>query len=397
MARAAKASRKMIHMGRLGLASCAVILGLIAGCASVPAPFVPPTAASSPPAVPPLAVPSPSPSSSTADLLRDRSRWVPASWVELPGWFEDRTQEVWPALLAGCEKPANTWAKLCAQAKQTSLSDDAQTREWLMARLQPYQVIALDGQETGLATGYFEPAIEASRVAKAGFKVPLYRLPGDIRAGQAYWTRQQLDNDQRSVLRGREIAYIEDPLDALVLQIQGSGRLHILEPDGSTRWVRMAFAGHNEQPYKSVGRWLIDQGELSASSASWPAIKDWARRNPKRLNEMLWSNPRVVFFREEPLNDLSLGPKGAQGVALSAGRSIAVDKASIPLGTLIFMVSTEPLSDQALQRTVMAQDTGSAIVGAVRADFFWGTGPNAEQQAGRMKQPLKLWALWPKE
>jgi membrane-bound lytic murein transglycosylase A len=160
--------------------------------------------------------------------------------------------------------------------------------------------------------------------------------------------------------------------------------------------VRLAFAGHNDQPYKSVGRWLIERGEIRAEQASWPGIKAWARTNPQRVQELLWSNPRVVFFREEALADPQLGPRGAQGVALTPGRSIAVDPQSIPYGTPVWLASTEPLSSQALQRLVVAQDTGSAIVGAVRADFFWGWGEQAEQQAGRMKQPLRLWVLWPR-
>jgi len=160
--------------------------------------------------------------------------------------------------------------------------------------------------------------------------------------------------------------------------------------------VRLAFAGHNDQAYKSVGRWLIEQGELKAAETSWPAIRDWARRNPKRVNELLWSNPRVVFFREEPLPDPTLGPRGAQGVPLTPGRSIAVDAQSIPYGTPVWLDTTEPLADAPLRRVVMAQDTGSAIVGAVRADYFWGLGERAEQQAGRMKQPLRMWVLWPK-
>jgi membrane-bound lytic murein transglycosylase A len=197
-------------------------------------------------------------------------------------------------------------------------------------------------------------------------------------------------------LRGRALAYVADPLDALILQIQGSGRLSLIEPDGSRRLVRVAFAAHNDHPYKSVGRWLIEQGELRPEQASWPAIKAWARANPKRLNEMLWSNARVVFFREEALPDPQLGPKGGQAVALTPGRSIAVDPTSIPYGTPVWLDTTEPLSNTPLRRVVMAQDTGSAIVGAVRADYFWGWGDEAEAQAGRMKQPLRLWALWPK-
>ena len=222
--------------------------------------------------------------------------------------------------------------------------------------------------------------------------------PADLATRKPYWTRQQLDTlpaAQRS-LRGREIAYVDDPLDALILQIQGSGRLQVTEADGSRTLVRLAFAGHNDQPYKSVGRWLIEQGELRASQASWPGIKSWAQRNEQRVNEMLWSNPRVVFFREEALPDPTVGPKGAQGVPLTPGRSIAVDARSVPYGTPVWLDTTEPLSNTPLRRLVMAQDTGSAIVGAVRADYFWGWGEEAAQQAGRMKQPLRMWVLWPK-
>ena len=198
-------------------------------------------------------------------------------------------------------------------------------------------------------------------------------------------------------MRGREIAWVADPLDALVLQVQGSGRLHIVEPDGSDRVVRLAFAGNNEQPYKSVGRWLVDQGELKPTEASWPTIKDWARRNPQRLQELLWANPRVVWFREEALPDARVGPRGAQGVAADAG---PLDRRRSGVGAAtaapVWLDTTEPLSARALQRAVMAQDTGTAIVGPVRADYFWGWGDDAEAQAGRMKQPLRMWVLWPR-
>jgi len=158
--------------------------------------------------------------------------------------------------------------------------------------------------------------------------------------------------------------------------------------------VRVAYAGTNEQPYRSVGGWLLQQGALR--DASWPGIKAWARANPQRLQEMLWSNPRVVFFREEPLTDLdaAFGPRGAQGVPLTPGRSIAVDKDSIPYGTPVWLSSPGPVLN--LNRLVLAQDTGTAIVGAVRADYFVGWGAEAGELAGRVKQPLALWALWPR-
>ncbi len=233
---------------------------------------------------------------------------------------------------------------------------------------------------------------------RGALRIPLYQAPRDLQERKPYWNRQQIDTlaAAQSGLRGRELAFVADPLDALILQIQGSGRLWLTEPDGSRRLVRAAFAGHNDQPYRSVGRWLIEQRELRPDQASWPGIKAWAHANRKRVNEMLWANPRVVFFREEPLPDPALGPRGAQGVALTPGRSIAVDPRSVPYGTPVWFDTTEPLGNSPLRRLVMAQDTGSAITGAVRADFFWGWGEDAEQQAGRMKQALRMWALWPR-
>ena len=278
-----------------------------------------------------------------------------------------------------------------------TFSDDG-TRAWLQQQLQPYRVESLDGSPDGLITGYFEPLITASRKPRGDYRIALYAPPADLVTKTPYWTRQQLDTlaTAKASLRGRAIAYVADPLDALIMQIQGSGRLELTEPNGSSKVVRIAFAGHNDHPYRSIGRWLIEQSELRPDQASWPGIKAWAKANPKRINEMLWSNPRYVFFREEPLPDPQLGPKGAQAVPLTPGRSIAVDPQSIPYGTPVWLDATEPLSNTPLRRIVMAQDTGSAIRGAVRADYFWGWGGEAEAQAGRMKQPLRMWVLWPK-
>jgi len=388
----------------------ATILGaLVAALAACSSPLPPP---GSTPGVEDAVPTTPSPSTSATPpttlpplagdaIVRGRARWVPVRWTELPGWDSDRSAELWPALLRGCDKPAPGWANVCAQARNAvtpAFSDEA-ARTWLQQRLQPYRIeSASDGAVDGLITGYFEPLVEASRTPRGAFRVPLYMPPADLATRKPYWTRQQIDTSTvaQASLRGRVLAYVADPLDALILQIQGSGRLTLVEPDGSRKLVRVAFAAHNDHPYKSVGRWLIEQGELRPEQASWPAIKAWARANPKRLNEMLWSNARVVFFREEPLPDPQLGPKGGQAVALTPGRSIAVDTSSIPYGTPVWLDTTEPLSNTPLRRVVMAQDTGTAIIGAVRADYFWGWGDEAEAQAGRMKQPLRLWALWPK-
>lgn len=395
---APKASSRIAHMsyafrclgrrpGRVGW--MAAILGLLAACSS------PPLREAGAPGGAALPVPMVSPT-----IVRVRSKWVPVDWADLPGWGADRVSDWWPVLLRGCVRPAPDWVALCAQARAAAtpaFSDDA-ARAWLQQRLQPYRVESMSGEPDGLMTGYFEPLVEARRTPHGRFRIPLYAPPADLATRKPYWTRQQIDTlaAARVHLRGRVLAYVADPLDALILQIQGSGRLNLTEPDGRRKLVRVAFAGNNDQPYRSVGRWLVEQGQLPAAQVSWAAIKNWARLNPKRVNEMLWSNPRVVFFREEPLPDRQLGPTGAQGVALTPGRSIAVDALSIPYGTPVWLDTTEPLSSTPLRRLGMAQDTGSAITGAVRADYFWGWGEQAEAQAGRMKQPLRLWVLWPK-
>ncbi len=340
--------------------------------------------------------PPPKPSGS---IVRDQARWIPVAWHELPGWKVDELQQAWPALLRSCERSAPDWTAVCAKARQESPRSDAQARDWLMRHLQPYRIETRDGAAGGLITGYYEPMLDARRTPAGPYRVALHSPPADLATRRPYWTRQQLDTlpAAQASLRGREIAYVANPLDALVLHIQGSGRLRITEPDGRVRSARLAYAGNNDHPYRSVGRWLIDQGQLQAGQASWPAIADWVKRNPGRVNELLWANPRYVFFREEPLPDPALGPRGAQGVPLTPGRSIAVDPKSVPYGTPVWIVTTEPLSNTPLRRLVLAQDTGSAIVGAVRADFFWGWGVDAAEQAGRMRQPLQMWALWPRK
>ena len=334
-------------------------------------------------------------------LQQAKSRWVPVRWAELPGFGEDTLFEAWNAWLKSCERPGPVFAPLCPEVRQLSIASPDQQRAFLLERLRPYRVEPLAGAvggpgTEGLLTGYYEPMLSASRQSGNGYATPLYRPPANLAGRRPWYTRQEADTlpEAKAALRGREITYLADPLDALVLQIQGSGRLRITEPDGSVRTVRLAFAGSNEQPYKSVGRWLLDQGAIR--DASWPGIKAWAQQNPQRVQEMLWSNPRLVFFREEPLEglDSSFGPRGAQGVALTPGRSIAVDRESIPYGTPVWLASSGPAAN--LQRLVFAQDTGSAIQGAVRADYFAGWGPDAADLAGRLKQSLQLWVLWPK-
>lgn len=333
-----------------------------------------------------------------------RSRWVAATWSDLPGWQDDNLQEAWNAWLQNCERPGPLFLPLCRDVRQLVLASDDERRIWMMAHLQPYRLESLEGNADGLLTSYYEPLLEASAQKRPGFEVPLYSPPDNLaqtkRAGRAWFTRQEIDTQPQAqeALRGHEVAWLADPVDALVLHIQGSGRLRMTQADGSSRVIRMAFAGSNEQPYQSVGRWLLDRGYVR--DASWPGIKAWIAAtqasNPALVQEMLGSNPRYVFFREETRNtlDADSGPRGAQGVPLTPGRSVAVDKDSVPYATPLWLVSSGV--NASLQRLVFAQDTGSAIVGAVRADYYAGTGSEAGDFAGRMKQTLRLWALWPK-
>jgi membrane-bound lytic murein transglycosylase A len=281
--------------------------------------------------------------------------------------------------------------------RRLSIATAAEQRDWLRQNFQPQRVESLQGDSNGLLTGYFEPQLDASRVPTAAFRIPIYQPPLNLAQRKPWFNRREIDTlpEAQAGLQGRAIAYVADPVDALVLQIQGSGRLRLAQPDGSAQLVRVAYAGTNDQPYRSVGRWLLDQGLIK--DASWPGIKAWLAQNPQRQQELLWSNPRVVFFKEEPLSELdsSFGPKGAQGVALTPGRSIAVDAGSnIPYGTPVWLVSSGPQTK--LQRLVLAQDTGSAITGAVRADYFAGWGAQAQELAGRLRQPLQMWVIWPK-
>ena len=330
-------------------------------------------------------------------MVQGKSRWTPVRWVELPGFEEDQLFEAWNAWLKSCERPGPVFAPLCSEARRLSIATGDEQRAWMVARLQPFRVESLQGSVDGLLTSYYEPLLKATRQPGNGFEVPLYKIPAGLGSRKPWFSRQDIDTlpEARAALRGREIAYVADPIDALVLQIQGSGRLSITEPDGAQRIVRVAFAGSNDQPYRSVNQWLLAQGVTRINP--WPeATKSWAAQNPQRVQQLLWSNPRYIFFREEALSELdaAFGPKGAQGVALTPGRSIAVDPASIPYGTPVWLASRGNAGS--LQKLVFAQDTGSAIVGAVRADYFAGTGPEAGEFASRMNQPLRLWVLWPK-
>ncbi len=324
--------------------------------------------------------------------------WVVSSWNELPGWSNESMPEVWNALVHGCERPATNFINICSQLRPLSIADENEQRLFLMTNLQPYKILNTAGEAAGLLTGYFEPVFNASRIKRTGFEVPVYAPTPEIlnlkSAHTKWFTRQEIESSTvaQDALRGQEIAWMADPLDVLILQIQGSGRLNILEADGSQKMVKVIYAASNEQPYQSIGRYLLDHLEIT--DATWPGIKAWALRNPERIKTLLWVNPRFVFFKEVPLENIDLGPKGAQGLELTPGRSVAIDPLYIPYGTPLWMVSDGPTLQ--LRRWVMAQDTGNAINGPLRADYFVGTGSQAGEIAGHLRQSLSMWALLPR-
>ena len=282
--------------------------------------------------------------------------------------------------------------------------------------LQPYRIERETGRQrelSGLITGYYEPQLDGARTASARFNTPLYAPPPDLltvdlgalypelkgkrvrarldgRRVVPYYSRGELPDS--GALAGSEIVWVDSPLDAFLLEVQGSGRVQL--PDGAV--IRLHYADENGYPYRSIGRYLVEQGELTTEQASMPGIREWVAEHPQRLRELLDANPSVVFFKEEPIADPAQGPTGSLGVPLTAGRSIAVDRSAVPLGAPVFLVSTRPASTQALSRLMLAQDTGGAIRGAVRADIFWGTGSAAADEAGNMRQRGSLWLLWPR-
>ena len=325
-----------------------------------------------------------------------------ATWADLPGLSADNFNEAWAAWRQNCTRNSPNLPhsqQLCANVKRLEGQTSEAQRSWLMENFQPYRVESLNASvapANGLLTAYYEPIFEASRSPKPGFSVPLYGLPANFKSRAPWYSREEISKlpAAQAALKGKEIAYIADPVDAMVLHIQGSGRLWVTQNDGSRKQIRLAFAGTNDHPYQSIGRWLLDQS--LTKDATWPGIKSWLAQNPKRTQELMWRNPRFVFFKEEALtgSDALLGPKGAMGVPLTSGRSIAVDPGSIPYGSAVWLSSSGP--QVSLHRLVFAQDTGSAIVGAVRADYFAGSGDAAGELAGRLKQDMKAWVLLPR-
>jgi membrane-bound lytic murein transglycosylase A len=327
---------------------------------------------------------------------RAAGRLTAVSWQQVAGWQDDSLLGATAALRQNCSRLAQQaeWRRACAAAARLDDLDMNAAREFFETYFTPFQLANTDGTLDGLVTGYYEPLLRGSRTRHGPYQYALYRWPYRFKPGTALPTRAQLEHS--GVLDGNELVWVDDPIEAFFLQVQGSGQ--VVMEDGGV--MRVGFGGTNNQPYKSIGRELLDRRELTPAQATMQGIKAWARANPARVDTLLDVNPRFVFFREMPpasslAAGVGSGPVGALGVPLTPERSIAVDPSAIPLGTPVFLQTTRPLSNSPMNRLVFAQDTGSAIRGGVRADYFWGLGDDAGDLAGRMKQAGRMWLLLP--
>jgi membrane-bound lytic murein transglycosylase A len=372
-----------------------------------------PPAAPAPAPTPASAVPAPGPIVEIPPATPPASPLRATTWDAIPGWRDDNPQLAWSAFITSCDALKNqpAWQSVCAVAAALHEPSRDTLQRFFENSFTPYQVVNPDGGDSGLVTGYYEPLLHGSRNRSARYRYPIYGVPDDLlvvdlgelypelrnmrlrgrlegRRVVPYFNRAQIE-DGAAPIAGKEIVWVEDAVELFFLQIQGSGRVRL----GGGETIRLGYADQNGYPYRSIGRLLVDRGDLPLERASMQGIKAWAKQNPDKLQDLLNYNASYVFFRELP-PDLP-GPLGALGVPLTARRSIAVDARFIPLGAPVFLATTMPNSRQPLNRLLLAQDTGGAIRGAVRADFFWGFGDEAAALAGRMRQSGKMWVLLP--
>lgn len=384
-------------MNRRNLTLLAMLI-VLTGCAAV---LPPPTSA---PACPPC--PGIEPVKPAAKPLQ------PAEWRDLSGWETDDHAIALELFRVQCgaigKRPL--WLSTCDSATKVGAGRTA-ARAWFEAQFRPWVLVNPDELREGRVTGYYEPVVRGSRTPHPPYQTPVFAPPDDLivvdlaglypelkhmrlrgridgRKLVPYFNRAEWAGEEMR-RAGQALLWLDDPVDFFFLQIQGSGQVEL--DDGSR--VRIGYADQNGHPYRSIGTWLIEKGELKSHEASMQGIKTWATKNPGRLQELLNANPSLVFFRELPLK--GDGPPGALGVPLTPERSIAVDPRHTPLGAPVWLATTWPNSDETLNRLMLAQDTGGAIRGPVRADFYWGSGPVPGALAGKMKQAGRMWVLLP--
>ncbi|MFL6237099.1 MAG: murein transglycosylase A [Thermoanaerobaculia bacterium] len=370
------------------------------------------------------------------DIFPSEDRLVlkPAAFQDLPGWRDDAVEEALPAFLRSCQRIAalpdgalvsdkgseafagktEDWRPLCAEASSVPPGDREGARRLFESRFQPWSA-RNNRNPLGLFTGYYEPLLHGSRRRHGRYTVPLYgrppelvmvdlgrfrddlkgkRIAGKVEKGTLvpFADRKAIDEGALAS-RKLEIVWVDDPVDAFFLQVQGSGRVELAEGGE----MRVGYAAQNGHPYTSVGRALIQSRALNPQAVSMQTIRAWLEAHPDKIDDVLEKDASYVFFQEVK----GEGPMGAEGVPLTPGRSMAVDLSYLPLGVPLWLAAGAPdpdlqKPDHKLHRLFVAQDTGGAIRGPVRGDLFWGFGPEAEALAGRMKHRGKLWVLLPK-
>jgi membrane-bound lytic murein transglycosylase A len=335
-------------------------------------------------------------------------------WSEVPGWEGDDHSQAWPALQSNCKALAGrpAWQPICKAMAQLEEPQGSEARLFFETWFEVHELTGTDGSSQGLITGYYEPLLHGSLQADERYAFPLYARPDSLlRFDLAELAPSLADNTLRGRLEGRvvkpfysraiiesgaapltgaEVMWVDNAADAFFLHVQGSGR--VLLEDG--RILGLGFADHNGYPYVSIGKVLVQQGELALEDVSLFSIRQWLRDNPARAQALFNENPRYIFFVLKA--DSDAGAVGSLNVPLTPGRSIAIDPTVVPLGTPVWLSTRHPGPDgKVLQNLVFAQDTGAAIKGPLRADLFWGHGKEAEVAAGTMKEQGSMLVLLP--
>ncbi|HUH41544.1 MAG TPA: murein transglycosylase A [Sulfurimonas sp.] len=331
------------------------------------------------------------------------TEFIKSSFEELPDWESENYKDALNSFINSCSttKTKSLYKELCQEASRVN-----DPKRFFIENFLPYQVDMTKNKGDGLLTGYYEPLLRGSLSKKEPYVYPVYSTPRDLLVVDFVEQYPEL-KDYR--LRGRKegnkvvpyysrkelskrkidadiVCYVDNRIDLFFLEVQGSGRVQL----DSGEMIYVGFDNLNGYKYSSIGKYLINAGEMSYAQASMSGIKDWCNKNPSRVDELLHHNESMVFFKKR-----AKPASGALGIVLTPNRSVAVDKSYLPLGSMLYMSANTKERD--LNRVVIAQDTGGAIKGSVRADLFFGYGDEAGKSAGKLKAPLKLWILLPKK
>lgn len=338
----------------------------------------------------------------------------PVDWTSLPNWRGDDLAEAWQAIAQQCPRmngKGEPWISICAAASELEVPSSTEVREFLQTHFTPHKIHGARGKTEGLITGYYEPLLNGSLTRSDKFAYPIYSTPEEMLTIELeeiysslkgmrlrgrldgnkivpFHSRESIDGEQQP-LAGNELLWIDDPYGSFFLQIQGSGRVKL--EDGSIKGLN--YADQNGHPYLAIGKTLVEREQIPLEEVSLFSIREWLNNNPTKADEILNTNPSYVFFNLR--EDADESARGSLNVPLTQARSLAVDKSVIPLGTPVWLDTTLPDGSD-YQRLMVAQDTGGAIKGHVRADVFFGAGEQAELIAGEMKQAGSLYALLPK-